>query len=605
MCISVATPPENPSPEFNSMILTPPMVDFWGLLGRLQSRPGTQHTKSILATYHRATRSTPTHRNPIRILSTMPKKNTPVLTTAELEAAAKKSAEKNQKDIETADSYPLKFLQSIGGAEHFAAVVKSGDTRPFFTSWFMRRTCILPETYFKSLCPNPLFHKDCHLRSFVLDPDHLTSTHLELIGDGPLSVLKSLGTRQTLEMNEETGLPLMAKEGDSKNKRPQISTTKTPDFYTPSQTFMRYFPAFVAGDKDLNIGNTPVSIDDLTEPIGITDALFTKFLYGINPLEMPETGSENAVALWESSVKEKLFVVEVPNRLSPSYSVSYTISMPSVPSVTDTVECQGRRCVQQSDARLVKHWVYLTERLVGSDNVPDNARLYLADAALHGIDYDRVRLSHEAARVCSSTWQSLISAGNDGISANGRVTNEINADIAAKVSAAWAGQHFENPSIDVAGADGNVTTTLMFNSSEAERAMYGLYFTKAGYHDAADSYRSASYHLNLKMMNCVFKAVAYAILGKVPVHPIELFDTEATPTNGRTRKRKTTADVLDKSPTIAELFEYIKQSEKEHNEKMTAIQDQLDQYFTEHSKECRRARKFREQLCQRLPANEN
>ena len=107
------------------------------------------------------------------------------------------------------------------------------------------------------------------------------------------------------------------------------------------------------------------------------------------------------------------------------------------------------------------------------------------------------------------------------------------------------------------------------------------------------------------MMNCVFKAVAYAILGKVPVHPIELFDTEATPTNGRTRKRKTTADVLDKSPTIAELFEYIKQSEKEHNEKMTAIQDQLDQYFTEHSKECRRARKFREQLCQRLPANEN
>jgi len=528
----------------------------------------------------------------------MPKKNTTVMTTAELEAATKKSAEKNQKLIETADSYPLKFLQSIGGERHFDAVVKPGDTRPFFSSMFKRRTCILPATYFKSLCPNPLVPTDFHLRSFVLNPDDLTSTHLELIGDGPLSVLKSLGTRQTLEMDEETGLPLMAKEGDSKNKRPQISATKTPDFYTPAQTFMRYFPAFVAGDKDLNIGNTPVRMNDSTDSIGITDALFTKFLYGINPLEMPEKGSEAAVALWKSNVKEKLFVVEV----SPSFSVSYTISMPSVPTVTDTVQCQGQRCVQQSDSRLVKHWVDLTERLAGPDNVPDGARTYLADAGLHAIDYDRERLAPEAARVCSSTWQSLVSSGLTSTNAKGRVTNDITEDIAVAVSATWAGKQFENPSIDVADADGDIIPTLMFNSSEAERAMYGLFFAKAGYHDAADSYRSESYHLNLKMMNCVFKAVAYAILGKAPVHPIELFDKESTSTKARIRKRKT--DVVDNSQTIAELFDYIKQSEREHNEKLTAIQEQLDNYFTEHGKECKRAKKFRDIVIELLQSAE-
>jgi len=460
---------------------------------------------------------------------------------------------------------------------------------------------------------SPASSDKLHLNSFVLNADSLTPEHLELIGSGRRAVLDGLGCKNTLEMDSETGLPSMAKEPDAKNKRPVIFPTES--MYTPAQTFMRYFPAFVSGDKDLNIGNTTVSIDGSETSMGLTDALFTKFLYGIDPRTLPETNSDSAKAIWESNVKNKLFLVAdtpiVPSTTPGTlpmrgldehpinkYGIYYTICMPDIENVVDFAQCQGQRRLQQAKARVVKHWVDLTELLVGADSVPRAMRMYLEED-LGAVDFDRTALSVEAGRVCTSTWPSLIAAGVETTTSTGRVVNEISDDVARSITATWAKKEFENPSIDITSADGGIKTTLMFNSSEPERALFGLYFTKAGYEDAK-SYNADCFRDNLKKMSMVFKAVGYAILGKPPPESIVLFDAEAVQKTSNSRKRAASAVRAEESNLIAEMFEFVKQSEARCDERLDAMQTTLDTLSMEHGKECKRNKKFREWVTTRL-----
>lgn len=545
----------------------------------------------------------------------MPRQTARVRSEQELTDSAKRSADKKVESTKTANSYPLKFLQSLGGKSLYSSVMKPGDTRAFFDSPFMRRTCLVPTSYMTAIC-SPIPSDEVHLNSFVLDADSLTATHLELIGDGPRSVLDGLLTKRTLELDSETDLPSMAKEGDAKNKRPVIVPTDS--VYTPAQTFMRYFPAFVAGDKDLNIGNTLVSIDGSPNSMGLTDALFTKFLYGIDPIGMPEPNSDAATALWESNVRSKLFLVAgtpivpstTPSTLPVStdgqpinkYGIYYTICMPGIEHVVDFAECQGKRRLQQAKARLVKHWVDLTELLVGPDSVPRAMRMYLEDD-LGAVDFDRTALSVEAGRVCTSTWQSLSSAGTKKINSAGRTVNEISDEVAKAVTDTWAEKEFANPSIDITIADGTINTTLMFNSSEAERAMFGLYFTKAGYQDA-ESYHADSYRTNLKKMNVVFKAVGYAVLGKPPPDSIVLFDAEGAIAINKSRKRSTPVTQNAFSTMFAEMMEFLKRAEERCDAKFEALETAIGTLSLEHAKELRRAKKFRSTMRVHLPTED-
>jgi hypothetical protein len=547
----------------------------------------------------------------------MPSKNTTFATEAERVAAAAREATKKENETKTANAYPLKFLQSLGGHEHFAPVLKTADDRPFFESSFRRRVCVLPRDYMVPLVhSSPFSDGDLHEHSFKLLASSLGEETLDRAGGAAKSILASLGNLQTLEMDPDTALPMMAKEGDAKTKRAVISSTVTPNFHTDSEVFMRYFPAFVAGKKDALFANATVEGPKTT----LVDALITKFLYGLDPVEaLPPQGSDEAKAIWESNVRDKLFVVAdqpitAPTTVSDlpagtdgpidSYAIYYTIHMPDVKHVLDNVQCQGKRLIQQADDRIVQHWVNLTTVLVGYDHVPAAARTYLSNR-LASTNYDQKALSVEAARVCDATWLSLIEAGKESTNAKGRVVNEITKEVARAVTQTWTDKLFVNPSIDVTNADGDVTTTLLFNSDEPERAMFGLYFTKANFHDAK-TYQASDYHANLKKMSVVFKAVAYAILGKDPPAAIVTFDPEAAAgagaPKGRGRKR-TAAQAQAQEPSgasvtaISELMELVKSLDK----KIDAVTETTDTLSVDLGKENKRMKKLREHVFANLP----
>lgn len=542
----------------------------------------------------------------------MPSKNTTFATEEERAAAAAREANKKKKEVELANGYPLKFLQSLGGKKHFAPLLTPADGRAFFESSFKRRLCIVPKEYMVPLVhSSPLAVGDVHNHSFKLLASSLTEETLDRAGGATKSILASLRNFQTLEMDPDTALPMMAKEGDAKRKRAVISPTVTPNFYSREEVFLRYFPAFLSGEKDALFSNATVEGSKTT----LIDALLTKFLYGLDPVEaLPPQGSKEARVIWESNMRDKLFIVAdrpitAPTSVSDlptstdgqidSYGIYYTIHMPDVKHVLDNVQCQGKRLIQQADDRIVQHWVNLTTVLVGYDHVPEAARVYLANR-LASINFDQRALSAEAERVCSSTWQSLIEAGKESTNAKGRVINEITDEIARTVTQTWSDKLFANPSIDVTNADGDVTTTLMFNSDEPERAMFGLYFTKANYHDAK-TYQASDYHANLKKMSVVFKAVAYAILGKDPPSAIVTFDPEATcAPKGRGRKRSQAQahETSGASTTlVAELMELVKSLDK----KLDAVTETVDTLSVELAKENKRMRKLREHVFANLP----
>lgn len=547
----------------------------------------------------------------------MPSKNTTFSTAEERVAAAAREANKKKKEVEVANAYPLKFLQSLGGHDHFAPVLKKADDRPFFESSFKRRASVVPAAYMAPLVhSSPLANGDLHKHSFKLLASSLGEETLDRAGGAAKSILASLGNLQTLEIDPDTALPMMAKEGDAKRKRAVISSTVTPNFYNEAEVFMRYFPAFLSGDKDALFANAGVEGPKTT----LVDALLTRFLYGLDPVEaLPQQGSDEAKAIWESNVRDKLFIVAdrpitAPTTVSDlptatdgqieSYGIYYTVHMPDVKHVLDNVQCQGKRLLQQADDRIVQNWVNLTTVLVGYDHVPAAAKVYLSNR-LASTNYDQKALSVEAERVCSSTWQSLIEAGKESTNAKGRVVNEITKEVASTVTQTWTDKLFVNPSIDVTNADGNVTTTLVFNSDEPERAMFGLYFTKANYHDAK-TYQASDYHANLKNMSVVFKAVAYAILGKDPPAALVTFDPEAAAATGAPKgrgRKRTAAQVEAQEPSgasataIAELMELVKSLDK----KLDSVTETTDTLSVEIVKENKRMKKLREYVFANLP----
>ena len=536
----------------------------------------------------------------------------PSTITQEQAAAAAANAEKKREELrQKANAYPLQFLNSMaGGNVHFSNVTVANDTRPFFVDPFKRRICCPPPEYMTALdTSTPFGRATLHLNSFKIDSNAITSAVLEQAGTSTTAALEALSDRQTLEIDPETNLPMMAKEGDAKTKRPVISATKETNFFSHSEVFMRYFPWFVKGKKEACFSDVTVANTTLTA------ALFNKYLYNIDPAEkLPDKGSDAATELWQTNVRDKLFVVaaeaittpgsatELPrgaNGKIDKFGIYFTMHIEDGQPPLDTVECQGKRWIQQADDRLVKHWIDLTTSLVGQERVPEVAKFYVANS-LGKVNFDKDFLSSKAAEVCKATWQSLIEAGKDVANDKGRIVNQISAESAETVTKSWGGKQFCNPSIDITDADNNVHTTILFNSSDAERAMLGLYFSEAGFHDAK-TFQAADFNANLKKMSAVFKNVAYTLLGKEPPLAVSVFDSETASAAAPKRRKRAAPEPEASAGVVAELMEVIKGLEK----KLDAITETTDAIAVEMAREATKNKKFRGEMRRQFDDDED
>lgn len=451
------------------------------------------------------------------------------------------------------DSNPLKYLQGLGDdfKRFFGPLLKKDDRSVFFAESHKRVCRTIPDEYVLPLVPSSTIARSMlHEHSFKL-ANVLSDDMLEKLSPGAKAVLDSLRTKQTLEMEPATGLPMTAKVGASNRKVPFISDSKETNFYTHNEILLRYFPAIVAAEKHVQYEKV-ISAD--------TKAMLSNVLYNISG-DLPERESDAARALWEEKVMNKLWITTdkpctlhtqttLPTKTGTdeaitNYAICYSICMPGARHAHDTFECQGYRIALQAGATLVQHWIEVTEALVGAEAVPHVARNYVANQALIKADFFRESLCKEAADVCKREWPSLFGAATVSVNAKDKVTRTFTPEIVQGIVSQWVDKKFGNPCIEVADGDAQRTTEMLFNANVDEAARMNLLVTRAGWVDG-ETYQAAAYHANLKKMSGVYKELSYLLAGKEIPSAMVVFDSEETAASasaGRVtgRKRKQAA----------------------------------------------------------------
>lgn len=451
-------------------------------------------------------------------------------------------------DIAKINAYPVAHVLKSGNERAIdalkSAICDKKDKRPFFTHDMQCRICTIPEEYMTPAChDSEVSSALVHRHSFSPRLKSVEAA-LEKLDDATKDSLQSLCTRRTLQLDGDLPATEIMSDGNSKKKKPIVVVDGE---YAPSETVLRYLPALVAEEKNILMGGNKF----------LTDALFTRLLYDIDPKNLPERNSEEAKDMWSEKVKDKLFVVgnepiskassvEMrPTKQSDGaeieqYALYYTIRIPEVMTPMGN-KCQGFRRAIQARKALVQHWVELTTKLVGSEKVPAVVSNYLNNRFLHGTSFDSEGLLPKAQDEFRNGSMLLYDAGSATTNEKGRVTlPELDENRMVETAKTWKDNVFVNPSIDFRSTDNDGTRTeLILNSTESQKAGLGLLFSRVGYHDGS-VYRADEYNTNLKKMAVVYKAIAFAILDKDP-YGITPYDEVANAAKRASRKRKTSA----------------------------------------------------------------
>jgi hypothetical protein len=485
-------------------------------------------------------------------------------------------------------------------------MVIEGDKRPFFVADKKRRICFLNGDYLLPLVPDDTRDRNTlHENSFELTSEFLTQEVIGKLGSDPETALAELGKAQHLEM--ESGAPTMAAGEGYTHKRPVVSSAAIAAAYNPVDVILRYFPSLVSGEKSVQFS-------------GDLDVLYKTLLFGCGTDPLPERGSPEAIEFWKQNVEKKLFISggekidmhstgSLPKSRTTgsevdTYAIFYTVCMPGVKHTVDHFTCQGKRMLQQADARLVNVWINLTEKLLGEEHVPVAATKY---AASKMTKFEEVVLAPLAESTCKDTWQSLREQEVESTNEKGNFIWELTIEAATVVVDGWKDKEFGNPSIDMLSADGTNKTQLMFNSSEADKAMLGEMFTRADYRDA-EEYTAASFHKNLAKMSKVYKALSYVLAGKEPpVTAVVLHDSEeAEKGTKRGRKRKAVAPAEASasnggSSSQFDSFEAFMVEQRLFNEKMLRRMTEQETFEAEQWKQLSHSKKLRKFLYANVP----
>lgn len=543
----------------------------------------------------------------------MPSKKTVFATEQERIDAEKKVQEKRASDVDTANKYPARFVRTLGSNALLDIMVTENDNCPFFVADKKRRICNLNGDYLLPLVPDDTRDRNTlHENSFELTSEFLTEEVIGKLGSDLKAALVELGKEQHLEM--ESGAPHMAAGEGYTRQRPVISKPEAGSaaiaaVYNPEDVILRYFPSLMCGEKNAQFD-------------GDIDVLYKTLLFGCGTDPLPERGSPEAIEFWKQNVEKKLFISggekidmhatgSLPKSRSTgsevdTYAIFYTVCMPGVKHTVDHFTCQGKRMLQQADARLVNVWIDLTEKLLGEEHVPLAATKY---AASKMTKFEEVVLAPLAESACKDTWQSLREQEEESTNEKGAFIWKLTIETATGVVNGWKGKEFCNPSIDILSADGTKKSQLIFNSSEADKAMLGEMFTRADYRDA-EEYTAASFHKNLAKMSKVFKALSYVFAGKEPpVTAVVLHDSEeAEKATKRGRKRKAVAPAVAEasasngcSSSQFDSFEAFMVEQRLFNEKLLRRMTEQEAFEAEQWKQLTHAKKLRKFLYANVP----
>ena len=538
----------------------------------------------------------------------MPSKKTVFATEQERIDAEKKVQEKRASDVEAANKYPARFVRTLGSNALLDIMGTEDDKRPFFVADKKRRMCSLNGDYLLPLVPDGNCDRNMiHENSFELTREFLTEEVIGKLGSDLKTALVELGKAQHLEM--ESGAPTMAAGEGYTHKRPVVSSAVIAAAYDPVDVILRYFPSLMSGEKNAQFS-------------GDIDVLYKTILFGCGTESLPERGTPEAIEFWKQNVEKKLFISgggkidmhstdSLPKSRSTgsevdTYAIFYTVCMPGVKHTVDHFTCQGKRMLQQADARLVNVWIDLTEKLLGEEHVPVAATKY---AASKMTKFEEVVLAPLAEAECKDKWESLREQEVEATNEKGNFIWELTIEAATVVVNGWKGKEFGNPSIDTLSADGTKKTQLMFNSSEADKAMLGEMFTRADYRDA-EEYTAASFHKNLAKMSKVYKALSYVLAGKEPpVTAVVLHDSEeAENATKRGRKRKAVAPAVAEasssngcSSSQFDSFEAFMVEQRLFNEKLLRRMTEQETFEAEQWKQLSHSKKLRKFLYANVP----
>lgn len=543
----------------------------------------------------------------------MPAQKTKAFATDEdRQLAEEKQIEKRNIQLEDARRYPLKYLRSLQSPSTLKLMEVENDKSAFFYFAQKRRPVKAPSDFMLPLVPDDDRDRSTlHDYSFKLGSDFLTNDVLAKLGDVEKATLRDLGVAQKLEI--ECGNVVMDSTGDSKRKRPVISSTSTPDFYSPNEVILRYVPSLVANEKNVQFS-------------GSADSLFARLLFKCDLNNLPEAGSNEAFELWSSNVCKKLFVfadekvnMHEINGLPKSretneeicnFALFYTICMPDVQHSVDYCECQGHRLLQQASLSLVTLWIDLTTRLVGEAMVPKVAKLYTSKLQAKDANvtkFEQIVLAPLVEKTCCNSWEPLKDKELEAMNEKGQVYWKLDAEVVTEVVKTWKTEDFSNPSFSFLDANGSRNTQILFVGEEQERAKFGEMFTKANERDAKE-YNAASFHVNLKRMSGVFKSVSYILDGKDPPCAIVVIDSETTAASKTLGKRKAKAVAAAATTNgIEALNENLDTSiveQRETNKLILELTEKVVELQDELKKECKRTHKLAKFVYANLPQNE-
>ena len=547
----------------------------------------------------------------------------PQPTEAEIEARNEQDRARNKELISVSNRYPARRVVELGEAVATNALVEAigveNDKSAFFSDTMTRRVCSLHKDYLSPACHDSTVEPEkLHECSFAVKASEMQA-HVDNLDDAMKSVVQSLSERKILE-TDHTGMPTMEKVGDSTRKRPTVK--KQGSSYSLAQAVTRYLPSLVASESPelrlfLEEPKTHVVWNAPDGPkMNLAEVLLTRVLFGIDPLgELPDCGSEEATELWSLNVKEKLFVVAdqpiekavaVGNRPTlvsdgsevENYGIYYTIRLKGVKTPENERDI-GYRHLRQASKAVVSIWTALTAALVGSQHIPAAIAHYLSTPALHTAKFDK-SLVIEAQRVCSETWPSLYSEDSEDstetTNKRGRLVHHVDVERVCKTVKEWKNKGFCNPSVEVVldEAGNDKKTQIVFISTDAEQALFGLLFARAGLHDG-ETYQASEFNINLRKTIPVFKAIAYAMLNKEPPHVIVPYDAEAAKQRNK-RKASARGDSARAGIGASQALERLESIDEKFNqleEKMDSIERALDAHVSDWETEKGKAKKAR------------